>query len=123
MATAKNFAVLTTLRADGQPASQVMWIDCDDEYILINTEKHRHKYRQARADPRVTVTIWQHDDPYTYVEIRGVVHDYIEGQAAREHIDKLSLKYFGRRYDPAQIESERVIMRIRPFSDRLRRRG
>jgi PPOX class probable F420-dependent enzyme len=116
LATEGNFAVLTTLRPDGHPASQVMWVDSDGEYILINTEKHRRKYRNVQADPRVTVTIWQLGNPYSYVEIRGVVHDQIEGEPAREHIDKLAMRYFGRLYDPAEIESERVILRIRPLS-------
>ena len=116
LATEGNFAVLTTIRPDGHPASQVMWVDSDGEYILINTEKHRRKYRNVLADPRVTVTIWQAGNPYNYLEIRGVVHDHIEGQAAREHIDRLAIRYFGRLYDPDEIESERVILRIRPLS-------
>ena len=116
LATEGNFAVLTTIRPDGHPASQVMWVDSDGEYILINTEKHRRKYRNVLADPRVTVTIWQAGNPYNYLEIRGVVHDHIEGQAAREHIDRLAMRYFGRLYDPDEIESERVILRIRPLS-------
>jgi PPOX class probable F420-dependent enzyme len=93
-----------------------MWVDSDGEYILINTEKHRRKYRNVLADPRVTVTIWQVGNPYNYVEIRGMVHDHIEGQPAREHIDRLAMRYFGRLYDPDEIESERVILRIRPLS-------
>lgn len=115
LAKGKNFAVFTTLRPDGHPAAQVMWVDCDDECILINTERHRRKYRNTLADPRVTVTIWKADDPYTYVEIRGVVAERIEGAPARAHIDQLALRYFGRLYDPEQIESERVILRIRPL--------
>ena len=116
LATEGNFEVLTTIRPDGHPASQVMWVDSDGEYILINTEKHRRKYRNVLADPRVTVTIWQAGNPYNYLEIRGVVHDHIEGQPAREHIDRLAMRYFGRLYDPDEIESERVILRIRPLS-------
>jgi PPOX class probable F420-dependent enzyme len=114
MAAGANFAVLTTLRADGHPASQVMWVDCDDEHVLINTEKHRRKFAHVQRDPRVTVTIWQRDDPYSYVEIRGVVEEIVDGPPAREHIDRLAQRYFGRPYDEEQIESERVILRIRP---------
>lgn len=116
MATDTNFAMFTTLRPDGHPASQVMWVDADDECILINTEKHRRKYRNVLADPRVTVTIWQHDNPYRYLEIRGVVEEFVEGAAAREHIDKLAWRYFGRPYIAEQIQSERVVLRIRPLS-------
>lgn len=116
MAKGKNFATFTTLRLDGHPASQVMWIDCDDEFLILNTEKHRRKYGNTLADPRVTVTMWQYDRPYNYIEVRGLVHDYIEGPAARDHIDQLSMKYFGRPYDATIIESERVMIRVRPLS-------
>jgi PPOX class probable F420-dependent enzyme len=119
LATGKNFAVLTTLRPDGHPASQVMWVDADSDHILINTEVHRRKYQHVLDDPRVTVTIWQAGNPYEYVEIRGVVDDIVHGQAARAHIDRLAMRYFGRPYDPDEIESERVILRIRPLSDRV----
>lgn len=111
-----NFAVLTTLLADGQPAGQVMWVDCDDETLLINTEIHRQKFKNIQRDPRVTVAIWKHDDPYEYVEVRGEVVETIGGSRARQHIDKLALQYFGRLYDSSIIESERVILRIRPLS-------
>ena len=117
LATGKNFAVLTTLRPDGHPATQVMWVDADADHILINTEVHRRKFRNVLADPRVTVTIWQADNPYEYVEIRGVVAEIVRGQPARDHIDQLAMRYFGRLYDPGEIESERVLLRIRPLPD------
>lgn len=116
LATGKNFAVFTTLRADGHPAAQVMWVDADDDCLLINTEKHRRKFRNVQHDPRVTVTIMNSENLYEYVEVRGNVVEIVEGAAARDHIDKLSLKYFGRLYDPSIIKSERVILRISPIS-------
>lgn len=114
LARGRNFATLTTLRADGWPATQVMWVDCDDECLLINTEKHRRKYANVRRDPRVTVVIWDAENPYRYVEVRGRVEEFVDGPTARTHIDELSRKYNGRPYDPDIIVSERVILRIRP---------
>ena len=111
-----NFAVLTTLLPDGHPAGQVMWIDCDDEVLLINTEIHRQKFKNVQRDPRVTVTIWRRSDPYDYVEVRGRVVETVGGKPARRHIDKLAFKYFDRLYDSRIIESERVILRILPLS-------
>lgn len=116
LATGKNFAVLTTVRHDGHPASQVMWVDADVDHILINTEVHRRKFKNVLADPRVTVTIWESGNPYNFVEVRGVVAEIVYGQAAREHIDRLAARYFGRPYNQDEIESERVILMIRPLS-------
>ncbi|MFO7961391.1 MAG: PPOX class F420-dependent oxidoreductase [Nitriliruptoraceae bacterium] len=120
-ATDGNFATLTTLFADGSPQSQVMWVDADDDHILINTEVHRAKFRNVERDPRVTVTIWPQDDPYRYIEVRGEVTDVVRGPGAREHIDRCAHRYIGRPYPPEQITSERVILRITP--QRVLRRG
>ena len=114
LAEAPNFAVFTTLLPDGQPMAHVMWIGCDDEHLLINTEVHRAKFRNVESDPRVTVTIMDRDNPYRFAEVRGVVVEMIRGPEARSHIDALSKKYFGRPYDPDAIQSERVILKIAP---------
>jgi PPOX class probable F420-dependent enzyme len=113
-ATSGNFAVFSTLLADGSPAGQVMWVDCDDECLLINTEVHRQKFTSVQGDPRVSVCIWDRDDPYRYVEVRGEVVEIVRGERARAHIDELSQRYFGRLYDPTAIQSERAILRIAP---------
>ena len=52
LAQAKNFAALTTMMPSGQPQTQVMWVHCDDEHILINTEVHRRKFKNVELDPR-----------------------------------------------------------------------
>jgi len=109
-----NFAVLTVLLRSGEPMSHVMWVDADDDYVLINTEVHRAKFRAVERDPRVAVTIWKRGDPYTYAEVRGRVVEIVRGQEARDHIDKLSRKYRGLNYDPSRIQSERAILRIEP---------
>ena len=114
LVTGGNFATLSTLLADGSPAAQVMWVDCDDDCLLINTEVHRLKFKSIEADPRVAVCVWERDDPYHYVEVRGTVIEIIRGERARTHIDELAQRYFGRPYDGATITSERAILRIEP---------
>jgi PPOX class probable F420-dependent enzyme len=115
-----NYAAFTVLLGSGQPMTHVMWVDADDDHVLINTELHRAKYRAVQRDPRVAVTIWQRDDPYVYAEVRGRVVEIVTGPEAREHIDELSRKYRGRDYDEASIRSERVILRIAPDVQRIR---
>ena len=120
LATGRNFAAFTTLFADGQPQTHIMWVDADDEHLLINTEVHRAKFRNTEQDPRVTVTIWDVDNAYRYAEVRGRVTDVVTGPEAREHIDVCSHRYFGRPY-PNEVESERAILRITP--DKVHRNG
>jgi PPOX class probable F420-dependent enzyme len=113
LATGANFAALTTLFEDGTPQTQVMWVDADDDHVLINTEVHRQKFANVERDPRVTVLIWDADDEYRYVEVRGRVVETVRGPQARDHIDACSRRYLGKDY-PTRIRSERVILRIAP---------
>jgi PPOX class probable F420-dependent enzyme len=111
--TGRNFAALSTLDAQGAPRTHVMWIGADDTHLLLNTEVHRQKYKDVGRDPRVTVTIWLAEDPYSYVEVRGVVDGEVRGEAARAHIDELSRRYTGKDY-ATPIQSERVVLRMAP---------
>ncbi len=120
-ASGRNFAALTTLFDDGTPQTQVMWVDADDDHLLINTEVHRAKFTNVERDPRVSVMIWDVEDPYRYLEVRGRVTDVIRGPQARAHIDACAQRYIGRDYPADNIESERAILRITP--ERILRRG
>jgi PPOX class probable F420-dependent enzyme len=118
LAQGKNFGSLTTLLPTGQPMTQVMWVDADDDYVLINTETHRQKYKNVARDPRVAVAIVDGDNPYHYAEVRGQVVGEVTGPAARAHIDQLSEKYTGGPYTNP-ITSERVILQIAPDRQRV----
>ena len=120
LARAANFAALTVNLPSGRAMTHVMWVDADDDHILINTEVHRAKFKAVERDPRVTVMVWVKDDPYSYAEVRGRVVETVRGPEARAHIDALSQKYRGRDYDPSIIKSERVILRIAPDVQHVR---
>lgn len=119
LAHGPNFAVLTTLMPDGSAQSHVMWVDADEDHVLINTELHRQKARNVQRDPRVTVAIIDAANPYDFAEVRGRVVEMVRGDAARAHIDALSMKYTGAPYAPP-ITSERVILHIAPDRTVLR---
>jgi len=120
LATGLNFSALTTLLPDGTPQTHVMWVDADDDHVLINTEVHRAKFKNLQRDARATVTIWDRDDPYRFAEVRGRAVEFVTGPEALAHIEACSQRYFGRPY-PGPIQSERVIVRIAP--DRIVRNG
>jgi len=114
LAQGKNFAAFTTLFPDGRPMTHVMWVDADDEHVLINTEVHRRKFLNVVNDLRVTVTVIDAQSAYRYAEVRGRVVEKVTGPEARQHIDYLSQKYNGRLYPGENIASERVMLRIAP---------
>lgn len=120
MAQDKNFATMSTILPSGYPMTHVMWIDADDEHLLINTEVHRDKYKNVQRDPRVTITVIDRANPYKYAEVRGKVVEEVRGDEARADIDRLSQKYNGTDYDASAIQSERVILKIRPEDKKVK---
>ncbi|GHO91923.1 PPOX class F420-dependent enzyme [Reticulibacter mediterranei] len=69
----KTFAHLATIRPDGAPQSSPMWFIWDGEYIKFTHATNRQKYYNIQHDPRVSISITDVDNPYTYAEFRGVV--------------------------------------------------
>ena len=120
LAHAPNFAALSVILRSGRPMTHIMWVDADDDHVLVNTEVHRAKFRAVQRDQRVTVTIWHRDNPYSYAEVRGRVVEIVRGPDARAHIDRLSQKYRGKDYDDSAITSERVILRVAPETVHVR---
>lgn len=117
LATSRNFGTISFHLPNGTIGTHVMWVDATDEYLLINTELHRAKYQAISADPRVTVVVWDLENPYRYAEVRGRVLSEVRGPEARAHIDALAQRYNGTDYQ-GTIESERVILQITPDRQR-----
>ena len=120
LAQGGNFAAFTSLLPGGAPVTHMMWVDCDENFILINTEVHRGKYKNVVADPRVAVMIMDSADNQHYADVTGRVVKRITGPEAREHIEKLAQRYMGKPFIASLIVSERVILRIEPERQRVR---
>jgi PPOX class probable F420-dependent enzyme len=114
LAEGANHAVLTTLFPSGAPQTNVVWIDHDGEYLLVNSEQERQKVRNVERDPRVTVLVFDPTDMDEWVEVRGRVVSITDGEEARRHIDSLAQKYLGVDDYPNPIRSPRVILKIAP---------
>jgi PPOX class probable F420-dependent enzyme len=113
--TERSFWQLVTINPDGSPTATPVWADVDGSHVLVNTALGRLKERNARRDPRVAVAMTDRDDPYTWIEIRGRVVEFVEGARADASIDRLSQKYLGLdRYANRSTGEERVILRIEP---------
>jgi PPOX class probable F420-dependent enzyme len=110
-----TFAHVATLFPDGAPHVTPVWIDYDADAnrLLVNTERGRRKEKNARADPRVAVSMTDPDNPYRMLSVTGEV-DEITTEGAREHIDELAQRYVGEDEYPNPIETERIILAIRP---------
>jgi PPOX class probable F420-dependent enzyme len=115
LAREANLATVVTLMPDGQPQALPTWVDCDGDYVLINTEPQRQRARNVSRDPRITVLIQSASDPWDWAEVRGVVQETVGGQEARDHIDALSQKYLGTDYRNPIGPDGRVILKVAPL--------
>jgi PPOX class probable F420-dependent enzyme len=88
-----NHCVLTTIGQDGTLHSAIVWCSLEDGSIAVNSALGRRWPTDLERDPRVTVLVWEQDDPYHYAEVRGRATATREGADA--HIDLLAKKYTG----------------------------
>ncbi len=109
----RNYAQLVTMNVDGTPQATIVWIDADEEHVLVNTAEGRTKDRNMRRDLRVAVCVVREDDWYDWLSITGTVVERTTGPEADEHIDRLSRLYDGEPWTPASGQV-RVLYRIRP---------
>jgi PPOX class probable F420-dependent enzyme len=91
----RNFAHLATLMADGSPHSVVVWTGLEGDRVVFFTQPGSLKARNVARDPRVALSIVDHDRPYRTARIRGRVVATREGDAALEVMDRLAQKYTG----------------------------
>lgn len=111
----RAFAFLATEMGDGSPQVTPVWFDTEGDLIRVNSARGRVKDKNMTARPRVSLAIFDPQQMYRYLQIRGTVESITE-EGAREHIDKLARKYRGTpTYDWYRGE-QRVIYRIRPSS-------
>jgi PPOX class probable F420-dependent enzyme len=118
--TSKTVAHLATVMPDGSPHVAAVWVDAENDLILVNTPEGRVKLRNVRRDPRVAVSVVAQDDLYDSIAIQGRVVE-ITHEGADAHIDKLAKRYTGRdrfgSYEPKRVLIKIIPERISRFRD------
>jgi PPOX class probable F420-dependent enzyme len=104
-------AHLATSRPDGSLQSNPVWFEWDGEHVKFSTTRARQKTRNVEHDRHVALSIADPENPYHYVELRGVV-DRVEEDPEREFIDHLSERYLGRPYPYHQPGDERLTIYV-----------
>jgi PPOX class probable F420-dependent enzyme len=105
----KHFGVVGTVGDDGRPQTSVVWVDTDGENVVFNTTNKRAKGRNLRANPIVSISVWDNDNPYSYFEVQGPAELTEEG--ADEHISELSRRYSGEDF---HTPVDRLIVKVKP---------
>jgi PPOX class probable F420-dependent enzyme len=108
----RNFATVATLGPDGHPHSSVVWIDRDGDTVVFTLTADKQKARNLARDPRVSVSVFDVENPYHFVEIRGTA-ELVE-DPSRSLSKRLSQKYLAEPPPPEPAHIVRLIARITP---------
>jgi PPOX class probable F420-dependent enzyme len=89
-----NFAHLATLREDGSPKLDPIWLDVvDEQTVVMATGRTSLKTQNILRDPRVAISVVDMDDPYEEAQLRGVA--VVEPDPEMATMDRISHKYTG----------------------------
>lgn len=90
-----NFIHLACLMKDGSPHSVAIWGGLDGDRIYFFTQVGSFKARQLERDPRVAISVVDHDSPYRTGRVRGRIVETLDDDEALVLIDRLANKYTG----------------------------
>jgi PPOX class probable F420-dependent enzyme len=102
-----NFVHLATLMPDGAPHSVAIWAGTEGDNIVFFTQEGSLKARNMARDPRVAISIVDHDDPYQTAQLRGEVIEVRGAEDAHALADELALRYTGEPF-PFQPPTSRL---------------
>ena len=106
-----NYAHLATLRPDGSPKMDPIWVQVeDDTTILMTTSRTSPKTRNILADPRVALSVIDADDPYEHAQIEGLVTVEKDREMATK--DEMSVKYTSAPFPMRDDDDNRVVLRM-----------
>jgi PPOX class probable F420-dependent enzyme len=112
------FAHLATVRPDGWPLSNPMWFLWvpEEGVIKLTHTTARHTYRNIQREPRVSLSMADPDDPYRYLQVRGVV-DAVERDPEGDFYQLLQRRYRGYATE-VKDRDVRVVLTVRPVAFR-----
>jgi PPOX class probable F420-dependent enzyme len=90
-----NYAHVASLLPDGSPHSAAVWVGFQGERPSFFTQTTSLKAQNLERDPRVAISITDHENPYNTARIRGTVVDKLYGDEALAAMDVISRKYTG----------------------------
>lgn len=107
-------ANIATIGPKGEPQVNPVWFDWDGEHVLFSQTKSRQKLQNLAKDPRIALSIVDPQNPYRYIEIRGVVAR-VDEDPNLDFINAMAKKYAGQdKYSGHRPGDERVVVVVEP---------
>lgn len=65
------FGALGTVSPRGHAHVSPMWFEFDGEFVRFTHTNKRAKYRNLQHNPSMSLAVFDPDNPYRYIELRG----------------------------------------------------
>jgi len=105
---------IATTGPEGGLQSSPVWAGWDGEYFRFSLTKARQKYRNLQNDPSIALSGIDPENPYRYLELRGVVERF-DDDSSNAFIDSMAKKYMDKdKYPFHQPGDERVVTVVKP---------
>ena len=116
--SAHRWAVLTTLRASGEPNSSVVAYARDGDELVISTPGATFKRHLVEADPRINLCVLSNAEPFNFVAIEAtatVTQDNLVADTQKVFANLVDTGYSEPEDLPGWLASQdRVILRLSP---------
>jgi PPOX class probable F420-dependent enzyme len=113
---APNPAILATVNPDGSPQTSVVWVAREGDDLVISSQAGRRKSKNIAREPRVSLIVYDQNDPLQYVEVRGTAS--VAEDAGRRLAASLAEQYEGAGAGDEYLELPpdviRIVIRITP---------
>jgi PPOX class probable F420-dependent enzyme len=108
------------VRADGAPQVNPMWFlwEPEQSVIKLTHTRTRHNFRYIQLQPRVALSIVDPEDPYRYLQVRGVVEN-VQDDPTGSFYQTLQQRYRGYTREVADRDV-RVVLTVRPTAFKIR---
>ncbi|MFE3317480.1 pyridoxamine 5'-phosphate oxidase family protein [Nocardia sp. NPDC059195] len=106
----KNFPIVATVGPDGSARGSVIWAHRHDNHAVFMVARGGRKHRDILRDNRISLSLFDVEDPYRSVEIRGIAEVTEENSYELAH--ELIEKYTGEKN--TTIDEPPVFVRLIP---------
>lgn len=104
-----NYGALGTVRPDGSVQVNPMWFEYDGEHLLFTHTTTRQKFRNLEANPSMSLMVFDPDNPYRYIEVRGRLVEATPDPEGAFYV-RLGQRYGNADQQPPPDSADRVVL-------------
>ena len=106
---------VATQRPDGSVQLNPVWFELRDGFVWLNSNTNRSWPKNLQRDQDVTMLLIDPKTPDRYAQIRGRLVSLIP-DPQHEFIDRLALRYTGKKFRELEPGEHRVTLKVRPLT-------